>query len=883
MANQRRLSKNTQCGAKMVCTLVNTVDARGASSRSKDPHIPTYPTSVRLYNVHNHNIFVAEALRHRDVGAKAIETLTQLFEIGHNPTSALAVLKSDLLAEHGNKYVYASANRTLCPDLQFCYRLYQKVNKQEFGEQSGEGMLVALERQVESYNASCDDTCAKLRMSSAGTPLVAICSPLMKRTHSLSNSGEMCFMDSSGNMDRENCRVFLLLTHTCAGGLPLGIIITQSEDERTISEGLELLKSLLKNDSFGGRGEAGPCVFLTDYSKAEKGAIAQVFPEAKQLLCIFHLLQAVWRSLWNKEHKVEMKDRQTLFSIVKDMLYAREMSTVELLYQQALDNPLTTRNKKFLTYLQSLYSRRESWALSYRRDLPTRGNQTNNYVEAAMRVLKDKILQRTKAFNLPQLFNLFTTRLEMYYEARVTDIALGHWEAFHRSRFLATESNIKPSDISQMMLSDYLQIYCDGVKILTLCSAPVWRGCFVSVGLRVSVGLCIVVDVFVWMFPCSAWIAPLLTTPPTPHSIPSSPTSTVVYATIAINPGPCYFRIDFAFSLFVYIFNKHCHISPAFASTHFVSLQKNLANMEAAGDQPTATLEDKVIEDMQKAVHAMVAKVSELSQRSPHTTLPTAPPTPPAPSSPPGGSFCPEPRLPIPEKYSGEPNYCRTFLSHCSLHFAQQPRSFFLEETKVAFTLSLLTGKAAVWGTAVWENKDICCSSFSLLSEEMKRVFDRSVVGKEAARLLTELRQGERSVSDYAIEFRTLAAECRWNEEAQWDHFLHGLADRIQREIVTAELPTSLNGLVDLVIRVDARLSMAARRKSSTTSQQRSELFNLPSEVSTGVLSDLEPMQVGRARLSPEERNRRRSQGLCMYCGEPGHQCHRCPVKDQAR
>lgn len=90
--------------------------------RSIDPHIPTYPTSVRLYNVHNHNIFVAEALRHKDVGVKAIETLTQLFEVGHSPTSALAVLKSDLLAEHGNKYVYVSANRAICPDLQFCYR-----------------------------------------------------------------------------------------------------------------------------------------------------------------------------------------------------------------------------------------------------------------------------------------------------------------------------------------------------------------------------------------------------------------------------------------------------------------------------------------------------------------------------------------------------------------------------------------------------------------------------------------------------------------------------------------------------------------------------------------------------------------------------------------
>ncbi|KAL1246499.1 hypothetical protein QQF64_034633 [Cirrhinus molitorella] len=87
-----------------------------------------------------------------------------------------------------------------------------------------------------------------------------------------------------------------------------------------------------------------------------------------------------------------MKDRQTLFSVVKDMLYAREMSKLELLYQQALTIPLNNRNRKFQTYLQTLYSRRESWALSYRGDLPTCGNQTNNYVEVAMRVLKDKIL-----------------------------------------------------------------------------------------------------------------------------------------------------------------------------------------------------------------------------------------------------------------------------------------------------------------------------------------------------------------------------------------------------------------------------------------------------------------------------------------------------------
>ncbi|KAL0190885.1 hypothetical protein M9458_013583, partial [Cirrhinus mrigala] len=88
----------------------------------------------------------------------------------------------------------------------------------------------------------------------------------------------------------------------------------------------------------------------------------------------------------------------------------------------------------------------------------------------------------------------------------------------------------------------------------------------------------------------------------------------------------------------------------------------------------------------------------------------------------------------------------------------------------------------------------------------MRRVFDRAVMGREAASVLADLRQGNRTVSDYSIEFRTLAAESKWNEAAQWDMFLHGLADRIQREIFTLELPEDLDGLISLALRVDSRL-----------------------------------------------------------------------------
>lgn len=87
--------------------------------RSKDPHLPDFPFEVKIQNKHNHNLFVAEALRHRDVGEKAIESLTKLFEIGHSPSSALSALKNDLQMEYGDRFAYASANREICPDLSF--------------------------------------------------------------------------------------------------------------------------------------------------------------------------------------------------------------------------------------------------------------------------------------------------------------------------------------------------------------------------------------------------------------------------------------------------------------------------------------------------------------------------------------------------------------------------------------------------------------------------------------------------------------------------------------------------------------------------------------------------------------------------------------------
>ena len=68
-----------------------------------------------------------------------------------------------------------------------------------------------------------------------------------------------------------------------------------------------------------------------------------------------------------------------------------------------------------------------------RHDIPIRGNNTNNYCEAAMRILKDQIFERDRAFSPVQLLDFILTRLTNYYERCMTDLANGRIDV-HLSR-----------------------------------------------------------------------------------------------------------------------------------------------------------------------------------------------------------------------------------------------------------------------------------------------------------------------------------------------------------------------------------------------------------------------------------------------------------------
>lgn len=326
-------------------------------------------------------------------------------------------------------------------------RLYKKIFNKTYGAASGEEMLHDLEAAIENYNSEQGEMCGKIKDIN-GKIVIALCTPLMKRVHQNHDySGELVFIDASGGMDRYDCRIFMMLTHSAAGGLPLGCLIVTSESRDCITQALRLYLEILPKDGFFGRGSRGPLVFLSDDSEAERQSLHEVFPEATLILCVFHLLQAVWRFLWEGKNNIRKDHRPQLLSAVKKITFAGSVIALEEAYAEIQANDIASLYPNYLAHCKKLYDRRQAWAVCYRHHLLVRGNNTNNYAEAAMRILKDQIFERVRAYNMVQLLDFLVTRLPSYYERRLIDLANGRVNVTVSKRFLPGGSSIPKGDI----------------------------------------------------------------------------------------------------------------------------------------------------------------------------------------------------------------------------------------------------------------------------------------------------------------------------------------------------------------------------------------------------------------------------------------------------
>uniref|UniRef100_A0A6Q2Y968 Gypsy retrotransposon integrase-like protein 1 n=1 Tax=Esox lucius TaxID=8010 RepID=A0A6Q2Y968_ESOLU len=251
----------------------------------------------------------------------------------------------------------------------------------------------------------------------------------------------------------------------------------------------------------------------------------------------------------------------------------------------------------------------------------------------------------------------------------------------------------------------------------------------------------------------------------------------------------------------------------------------------------------------------------------------------PGPTPPPSGMVAVSasvPNISLPSKYDGSPGKCKGFLMQCSKYIAYHPGQFSRDQNKVDFVISLLTDKALDWATALWSANSPELGSEAQFLALFREVFDHPVSGRNVGDQLVEIRQGTRTAAAYALEFRTLAAGSGWSEAALLTVYRRGLNRELQAELACRGDLASLSEYINVSIAIDNLL--VDRRRTATL---RPRPAPSTSSVSTPPATppEPEPMQLGRSRLSAAEHHRRRSEGLCLYCGERGYFASRCPIR----
>lgn len=98
--------------------------------------------------------------------------------------------------------------------------------------------------------------------------------------------------------------------------------------------------------------------------------------------------------------------------------------------------------------------------------------------------------------------------------------------------------------------------------------------------------------------------------------------------------------------------------------------------------------------------------------------------------------------------------------------------------------MTLLSGKAIDWASAVWDSDPQIRLSVDYFLEQLREVFEYPAGGRDISTQIINLKQENRTVAEFAIEFRTLAAQSGWNDISLTAMFYHGLNADLQTELI---------------------------------------------------------------------------------------------------
>ena len=131
---------------------------------------------------------------------------------------------------------------------------------------------------------------------------------------------------------------------------------------------------------------------------------------------------------------------------IKDLVYAKSEKQLAEKFDQLLKDNTAVMYPRFIRHVNSYWPRRHKWAICFRQHLLIRGNQTNNYVEAGIKILKEIIFSHVKAYNVIEMVSFVTDTMELYYQRRLLHLANKRIDRYISFRYCGMKSCTIPKE-----------------------------------------------------------------------------------------------------------------------------------------------------------------------------------------------------------------------------------------------------------------------------------------------------------------------------------------------------------------------------------------------------------------------------------------------------
>ncbi|KAL7280853.1 hypothetical protein ACG7TL_005797 [Trametes sanguinea] len=266
----------------------------------------------------------------------------------------------------------------------------------------------------------------------------------------------------------------------------------------------------------------------------------------------------------------------------------------------------------------------------------------------------------------------------------------------------------------------------------------------------------------------------------------------------------------------------------------------------------------------------------------------------------------PSVKAPDPRKFTGKASEVEPFLREVEAVISLQPGLRTDSAKCTYFSLFLGDGSPQSWFTALrLKQPELMHNWPALVAAFRKRFEDPDLVMKYLHKLESLTQTG--SAAAYANQFEEYLSYLDWTPKMAITQFDCGLKPDLLLTLVTKDRPPTLTEWIPIVVDADNQLhnlqvearqrgkqpskpSSSATRTADRSTTSRTVTTTTTASASmptttTSASNDVVPMEVDaikHGKLTAAERERRRKEGLCFYCGQGKHRISECPNMSEA-